>query len=113
MYKYDILYANYFFQQKEFKSVFLFCLKVLSDIQKLEGFGDGSRNNSNQEITIVLKRFLSITEHILTWEFLPLHGRKGSVGSNSSPTFKPPVSWRDTVLDKGLLTLLFSVSFHP
>ena len=83
----------------------------------MEGFGAGSKNKTiNQaEIAVVLKRFLSIAEHIMSWEFQPLHGRKLQVDScfsNSSPTFKPPLGWKDTVLDKELLSLFFSVSFH-
>ena len=93
------------FEQNELKKVFLFCLQVLSDLQKIEG-------NPGREATVVLNRFLSITEHCLSWEFLPRHMPRRYVGSflsNHAVSFKPPPTWRDTVLDKGLLHLMFQI----
>lgn len=54
------------FQQKDLKRVFVFCLQVLHELEKVP-------SPLERDVTTVFNRFLSITEQILSWEFLPKH----------------------------------------
>ncbi|KAK3097618.1 hypothetical protein FSP39_011440 [Pinctada imbricata] len=52
------------FEEKDLKRVFLFALQVMYEIEK-------QPSPLPRETTAVLNRLLSITEHVLCWEFTP------------------------------------------
>ncbi len=48
------------------KRVFTFCLQVLQELDKMAA-------PLGREVTAVFNRVLAITEHVLSWDFLPKH----------------------------------------
>jgi hypothetical protein len=52
------------FQEKDLKRVFQFALQVMNELEK-------QPHPLTREATAVLNRLLSISEHVLCWEFTP------------------------------------------
>ncbi|KAL5009683.1 hypothetical protein ScPMuIL_011988 [Solemya velum] len=97
------------FEENDLKRVFLFALQVLNEIEK-------QPSPLPREATAVLNRLLSISEHVLCWEFTPksnilsnFNGFFSILQMNQNITLKPNDTWRETLLDKNMLQLFFRV----
>ncbi|CAL1532791.1 unnamed protein product [Lymnaea stagnalis] len=91
------------FEQSDLKRVFMFSLQVLNQIE-------AQPSPLSREATAFLNRILSIAEQVLNWEFTPRGVRMHhAFVSNPNATLKPPISWRDVILDKTTLSLFFRI----
>ncbi|XP_022081901.1 exportin-4-like isoform X2 [Acanthaster planci] len=93
------------FEVKDLKRVFLFAVQVLHQFE-------ANHAALGQEATTVCSRFLSIAEQVLSWDFMlvrPTRRRIGIFEALQAPPLKPDASWKDVLLDKGLLELFFKL----
>ncbi|VDI81588.1 Hypothetical predicted protein [Mytilus galloprovincialis] len=92
------------FEEKDLKRVFQFALQVMNELER-------QPEPITREATAVLNRLLSISEHVLCWEFTPKVFRRhiGSFEMNQNVPLKPNKNWRDTLLDKSVVELFFKI----
>ncbi|KAK2170788.1 hypothetical protein NP493_1142g00027 [Ridgeia piscesae] len=93
------------FEETDLKQAFVFCLQVLHEL-------DSVAMPLSREVTAVFNRVLSITQQILSWEFLPKNIPRRLIGSfkpTHNVAFKPPAGWRDIVLDHALVDMMFRI----
>ncbi|XP_053312418.1 exportin-4 [Spea bombifrons] len=92
------------FQEEDLRRIFMLTIEVLQEFSR--------RENLNAQMSSVFQRYLALSNQVLSWNFLPPNLGRHYIAmfeSSQNVMLKPTESWRETLLDRRVMELFFTV----
>eukprot|EP00094_Tigriopus_californicus_P000138 TCALIF_00134-PA protein Name:"Similar to xpo4 Exportin-4 (Xenopus laevis)" AED:0.05 eAED:0.05 QI:354/0.88/0.9/1/1/1/10/107/1127 len=94
------------FELTDLKSIFQFCIQALQELS------NRVQQPIEPDLNNLLLRLISLTESVLSWNFINVHLPKKLISvfeSDQNPSLRPGITWKDIILDPSIIQLFFNL----